>query len=138
MCLLRLPLGDRPFSIVARDELSAILVTREQRGVPHLLVVPVAHRETVIDLSDQEATAVILGVRDASWAIDKEYARPGIAIWQNNGIPANQAISHVHFHVAGTLENGGTSWGEVRELSIAETDIIAERIRTMLSRLSKP
>jgi hypothetical protein len=35
----------------------------------------------------------------------------------------------VHFHVAGTLEEGGTMWGEVPKLSVAETDAIAERLR---------
>jgi len=31
--------------------------------------------------------------------------------------------------VAGTLEEGGTRWGEVPKLSVAETDAIAERLR---------
>jgi histidine triad (HIT) family protein len=38
-------------------------------------------------------------------------------------------VAHVHFHVAGTLEEGGTRWGEVPKLSVAETDAIAERLR---------
>jgi histidine triad (HIT) family protein len=68
-------------------------------------------------------------VRNSARAIDAAYRRPGISIWQNNGEAASQSIRHVHFHVAGTLESGGTEWGRVDELSLTQTDRIAERIR---------
>ncbi len=61
--------------------------------------------------------------------LDRSYARPGIAVWQNNGVSAGQAIGHVHFRVAGTLDGGGTEWGRVPEISIEETDEIANRLR---------
>lgn len=117
--------GRRPYSVVARTNLIAVLVTREQRGFPHLLVVPVVHRSTILDLSDSEIAALAVGVRTAAQAINDAYARPGIAVWQNNGIPAQQTIAHVHFHVAGTLPEGGTEWGEVAEESLEKTDEIA-------------
>jgi len=48
--------------------------------------------------------------------------------WQNNGVPAQQAISHVHFHIAGTFKNVGTEFGEVEEKSVEETGEIAKRL----------
>jgi histidine triad (HIT) family protein len=122
--------GTRPYTILARDEMTATLVTREQRGLPHLLVIPIAHRPIITDLTDDEAGAVLIAVREAARAIDRAFHRPGIVIWQNNGVTANQTISHVHFHVAGTLDDGGTDWGNVNELSVSETEHIAERIRS--------
>jgi histidine triad (HIT) family protein len=68
-------------------------------------------------------------IRHAARLVDAADRRPGIAIWQNNGLSANQAVAHVHFHVAGTLEEGGTRWDEVPRLSVAETDALAERLR---------
>lgn len=96
------------------------MVTQEQRGVPHLLVIPTAHRETLLDLSDVECAALMAEVRDTARAIDAAYHRPGISVWQNNGEPASQSIRHVHFHVAGTLDSGGTEWGGVPELSLGK------------------
>ena len=84
---------------------------------------------TILELSDAEASLVAIAVREAARAIDKAYAKPGIAVWQNNGVSAGQAINHLHFHVAGTLDGGGTNWGQVPELSVAETDAIADRLR---------
>ena len=121
--------GEKPYTILRRSELVAILVTREQRGVSHLLVVPVRHCPTILDLRDEESGALMTEIRQAARIVDAAERRPGIAVWQNNGITANQAVAHVHFHVAGTLEEGGTMWGEVPKLSVAETDAIAERLR---------
>lgn len=121
--------GDQPYTIVRRSDLVATFVTREQRGLPHLLVIPVQHRETILDLTDDEAAAVMREARDAARAIDTAFARPGIAVWQNNGVAAWQSIPHLHLHVAGTLEAGGTEWGPVQTIPVAATDEIAERIR---------
>lgn len=127
--------GRRPFTVAARTDLIAVLVTREQRGVPHLLVVPITHRETILDLSDSEIVAIALGVRAAAQAINDAFERPGIAIWQNNGVPAHQTIAHAHFHVAGTLPEGGTEWGEVSEVPLEQTEAIA---RILLPHLRLP
>ena len=121
--------GVWPYTTLWRRPLAAVLVTREQRGVPHVLVIPTRHLETILDLTDAEAAAVMEEMRKVARLIDRAYRRPGIAIWQNNGSPANQAIPHMHFHVAGTLEGGGTEWGPVIEISISETDAIATRLR---------
>lgn len=121
--------GARPFTFVAKNAMTAVLVTQEQRGKPHLLVIPIAHRETILDVSDIESSVLMIEVRNAARAIDSAYHRPGISVWQNNGEPASQSIRHVHFHVAGTLDSGGTEWGDVEELPLAETELIAQRIR---------
>jgi histidine triad (HIT) family protein len=119
----------RPYTVLSRTAETATLVTREQRGEPHLLVVPLRHVTTILELTDAEASAVAIAVREAAKAIDCAYSKPGIAVWQNNGVPAGQAIRHLHFHVAGTLKDGGTNWGRVKEISFSETDAIAERLR---------
>ncbi|WP_091675983.1 HIT domain-containing protein [Amycolatopsis marina] len=124
--------GLRPYTILGCDRLTATLVTREQRGISHLLVVPLRHCETILDLEDNEAAALMKAVRQAARAIDAADKRPGIAVWQNNGVPAHQTIPHVHFHVAGTLPGGDTERGRVRELSVVETDRIATRLRPFL------
>ena len=121
--------GARPYTVLSRTDQIATLVTREQRGVSHLLVIPIRHVVTILDLADEESGALMIGVREAARMIDRAEKRPGIAVWQNNGVSAGQAIGHVHFHVAGTLPDGNTERGKVPELSVADTNAIAERLR---------
>lgn len=128
--------GERPFSFIYRGDIVSILVTREQRGYPHMLVIPNRHVETILDVTDEEAEKLAVTVRDIAKAIESEFKPRGIAIWQNNGVPSSQSIAHVHFHVAGTLETGGTEWGDVPELSLVETDCIADKLRPLFSSYS--
>ncbi|MFS2137780.1 HIT family protein [Duganella sp. Dugasp56] len=120
--------GKRQYTILYKNERVAALVTREQRGVGHVLILPVRHVESILDIKDEEAAELLITIRNVAKAIDLAYGRPGISVWQNNGVPAGQAISHVHFHIAGTLEAGGTERGFVPEISIEETEAIASRI----------
>lgn len=120
--------GARPFSILYRNDLIAILVTREQRGVGHLLVIPVRHYPTLLESEPAERHMIMDALAWAADAIDATFECPGIAVWQNNGTAAHQAIPHLHFHIAGTLPEGGTDFGDVPELTVKQTDKIAARI----------
>jgi histidine triad (HIT) family protein len=124
--------GKRDYTILVRTRRTATLVTREQRGIGHLLVLPIDHVSSLLELDDRDGTAVMRALRRAARAIDGAYGRPGISVWQNNGLAAGQAIPHLHFHVAGTLPSGETERGPVDEISIEETDTIAALLRPYL------
>jgi histidine triad (HIT) family protein len=125
--------GQWPYTILAQDEMVAILVTREQRGIGHLLILPTAHRETIVDLLPEEGAAIMRVVIATSRAVLDAYQCEGLAVWQNNGAAAHQRVPHVHFHVAGTLPEGGTHFNEVPFLTVEDTDVIADRIRPHLA-----
>ncbi|UBU14901.1 HIT family protein [Nonomuraea gerenzanensis] len=120
--------GLSPVTVLERGEQVAILVTRWQRGPGHVLVIPVAHRPTILDVAPAEEQALMNAVRRAARAIAAAYDPGGVSVWQNNGAPAHQHVPHVHFHVTGTLPGGGTRSGEVPRLGLTETDEIAERL----------
>jgi histidine triad (HIT) family protein len=125
--------GERPYAIVSRSDLVVVMVTREPRGEPHALVVPQRHCETILGLTDEESAEVMLATRNTARAIEAVYCRDGIAVWQNNGISAHQAIPHVHVHVAGTLDEGGTDWGDVEEVPLSDAYAVADRLRPHLA-----
>ncbi|MEV4775216.1 HIT family protein [Microbacterium sp. LWH12-1.2] len=120
--------GTRPFTILCRNDLVAVLVTREQRGIGHLLVLPVRHYPTLLESDAPERHVMMDTLAWAASVIDATFERPGIAVWQNNGKAAHQAIPHLHFHIAGTIPGGGTDFDDVPELSVEQTNRIAEQI----------
>lgn len=124
--------GGRPYTIVDRDDVCALFVTWEQRGLGHVLVVPIAHRETILDLDQEESHALMSGTVRAARAIQAAFDPAGIVVWQNNGVPAHQSVPHVHMHVAGTIPGGRTIDGPVPRLSLLETEAIADRLRPHL------
>ncbi|MCA1711600.1 MAG: HIT domain-containing protein [Actinobacteria bacterium] len=121
--------GRRPYTILDRDEQVSTLVTRQQRGRLHVLVIPTAHRPTILDVQPCEYGALMSTVVRASRAIAAAVDAEGIAVWQKNGVADGQTIPHVHFHVAATLAEGGTAWGPVPTLSVEKTDELAEQLR---------
>lgn len=129
--------GKRPYTVLWREPGVAVLVTREQRGISHLLVIPSEHRSSILDVRPEEASALMLAIRDAAQTIADSDESEGLSIWQNNGRPAHQAIPHLHFHVAGTLPGGGTNFGEVPELTVRETDEIARRLAAYVPRAAQ-
>jgi histidine triad (HIT) family protein len=120
--------GRRSYSFVWREENVAVAVTREQRGVSHLIIFPTRHVSTLLELDDDIAGDLMLALRDAAVVIDRADSRPGISVWQNNGVAAAQTVGHLHFHVAGTLPEGGTDFGDVEEISLSEARAIAARL----------
>ena len=118
----------RPYTVLWREDRVAVLVTREQRGIAHLLILPTHHVPSLLHLAEEDAESMMIALRDAASTIDRAYERPGVAVWQNNGVAAHQAIAHLHFHVAGTLPGGGTDFGDVPELTVAATDEIGHRL----------
>lgn len=121
--------GVRPYVFLWREPQVAVAVTREQRGVSHLLVFPTSHTPTLLDLESEVGLDLMLALRDAAVTIDRADGSPGVAVWQNNGAPAGQAIGHLHFHVAGTLPGGGTNFGDVEEISLQAAEEIAQHLR---------
>ena len=123
-------LAGRPaYTVLDRNEDVATLVTRQQRGRLHVLVIPVAHRPTILDVQPHEHAALMSTVVRAARAIAAAVDAEGIAVWQKNGVANGQTVPHVHFHVAATLPDGGTAWGEVPTLAVEKTDQLAEQLR---------
>lgn len=70
-----------------------------QFGRGHLLVITTRHAATILDLDQDEATAVMQQVHRLTGAIARSLDPAGINIFQNNGVMAGQSIPHYHVHI---------------------------------------
>lgn len=58
-----------PYTILTRTPHIAVLVTREQRGVAHVLVIPILHVPSIIGLTDWQMSELGKGVRNIAHVI---------------------------------------------------------------------
>jgi histidine triad (HIT) family protein len=69
-------------------------------GMPgHSLVVTRRHVETVLDLTEAEASALAVAVVRTARMLRAALDPDGILVQQNNGVAAFQSVPHIHFHV---------------------------------------
>jgi histidine triad (HIT) family protein len=66
--------------LLSGDDLVAVLAPHQQRGRGHLLVIPVAHRVTILELTTDEQAAVMNTVVRASEALIGAFDPEGIAV----------------------------------------------------------
>ena len=65
----------------------------------HVLVMPLRHRETFIEVPDEELDDLIRAIKVVSKAIVRSLNPPGFNIFSNNGRAAGQSVFHFHFHI---------------------------------------
>jgi histidine triad (HIT) family protein len=68
-----------------------------ERGA--LLVVPIAHAATVMDLDPAQVATVHVEAARLGRALTRAYGCIGLNIFQNNGLDAGQHVPHFHVHV---------------------------------------
>ena len=98
-----------------------------QKG--HSLIMPKAHYEKVIDMSDDAVGKLFSMVPKIARGIIAATGADGFNIGQNNGRSANQIIPHVHVHIIPRYNKVGNPW--TRRMITNENDLndLAKKIR---------
>src|ERR687895_357788 len=95
------PLRDEEHHVIFRTELVAFLQAPAHQGaLKHSgIIIPLEHRETVFDLTEQELLATFrLLTRVREW-MDARFAPDGYNVGWNCGRVGGQEIFHAHMHV---------------------------------------
>ena len=118
---------------VIDDELAFAFVAPRPIQPGSLLVIPKRHALTMLDISDDELTAVMRMVRRLSVALTAVLDPVGLNVFQNNGVVGYQTVAHFHVHIVPRYpDDGGTFRPPQELLSIAERADLASRLRTHL------
>lgn len=98
-----------------------------QKG--HSLVMPKAHHEKIIDMSDDDVGKLFSMVPKIARGIIAAIGADGFNIGQNNGRSANQIIPHVHVHIIPRYNKVGNLW--TRRMITNDIDLgdLAKKIR---------
>ncbi len=88
----------------------------------HSLVIPRRHATSLLELTDEELSDIILTARRVAAAARDATGSPAFNILQNDGRAAGQVIQHVHVHVIPRHSGDGFAFGW-RQLSYKEGEM---------------
>lgn len=87
--------------LVYQDEHVLVFIACDGFGphAGHAMITPVAHREALYDLDDDQLTTISLFSRHVALAIKLAWNPPGTSVRQHNEPAGNQHVWHYHQHV---------------------------------------
>lgn len=95
----RLIAGNIPSAIVAEDAQTLAFMDLGQVNPGHVLVALRRHAATLLDLTPDEAAAVMRTAHRVALAIRAAFDPPGLTLLQANGREGDQTVFHFHMHV---------------------------------------
>ena len=107
-CEIILGRADR-WNVIEQTELTLTVLNGRQYEVGQCIVVPIRHAPTLLELSDDEAAAVMSSAKRLTAVMMKAFAPDGVLLYQNNGLGSAQEVPHFHLHVVPRRE--GSDWG---------------------------
>jgi len=97
--------GEIPATILHRDDQVAVIADISPQAPEHLLIFPVRHIPTTLDLTaDDDALVGHIYRVAAKIAGEKGFAESGFRIVNNCNADGGQTVWHLHFHLLGGRE----------------------------------
>src|SRR3954471_4568876 len=96
-----------PAAVVYEDELTIAFMDAGQVNPGHVLVPPKGHAETLYDLDDAQAGALLRAAVRVARAIRTAFQPQGLSVYQANGKAAWQSGLHYHMHLLPRHEADG-------------------------------
>lgn len=129
----RLIAGEIPSSRVYEDEHTLAFMDLGQVNPGHVLVAVRRHAATVLDITPDEAAAVMRTARRVAIAVKSAFDPPGMTLLQANGKEGDQTVFHFHMHVLPRHADDGVALAWPRKDPPRERiEDYAARIRAML------
>ena len=129
----RLVSGDIPSAKVYEDALTIAFMDLGQVNPGHVLVATRRHAATLLDITAEEAAAVMQTAQRVAQAVQAVFDPPGLTLLQANGREGDQTVFHFHMHVVPRHGGDGIALSWPRKEPGAEVlRGYAERLRAAL------
>ncbi len=96
-----------PSHLIYEDEHALAFLDIHPRAPGHVLVIPKAHAETVMDLSDEAVGMFFSAVKNVDRLLVAKLKPDGVTIGINQGAASGQEVAHVHVHLMPRFKNDG-------------------------------
>lgn len=129
----RIIAGEIPAAFVGRGEGWAAFLDTRPLFHGHVLVVPAAHRETLLDVDEAELAAVMGAARRVAAAVVTALGCQGTFVAMNNKV--SQSVPHLHVHVVPRTKGDGLKgffWPRTKYKTDDEMAAVAAKIGAAL------
>ena len=121
--------GEIPCAKVHEDDMTFAFMDAGQVNPGHVIVALKRPAETLLDLSEDEASALFRSVRKVAVAVQNAFTPDGLTILQANKPAGWQTVPHIHVHVLPRHDNDGVGLEWPRnEPSLEELKNLAQRL----------
>ena len=107
--------GDIPCAKVYEDEFAYAFMDAGQVNPGHVIVAAKRPAETLLDLSQEEASGIFAAVRKIAGAVQDTFEPEGMTILQANKPAGWQTVPHFHVHVLPRHTDDGVTLGWPRK-----------------------
>ncbi|GAA1255148.1 HIT family protein [Sphaerisporangium rubeum] len=128
--------GDLPAAVVLDDGVVAAFLDNRPLFKGHVLVVPVIHAETLVDLPPEDVGPYFTRVRAVAAAVETGLGAAGSFVAMNNRV--SQSVPHLHTHVVPRRPKDGLRgffWPRTKYDSDDEAAEYAARVRDGLGEI---
>ena len=130
----RLVAGEIPAARVYEDALTIAFMDIGQVNPGHVLVATRRHAATLLDITPEEAAAVMQTAQRVARAVQAVFDPPGLTLLQANGREGDQTVFHFHLHVVPRHAGDGIGLSWPRKEPAAEVlEGYAAQLRGALS-----
>lgn len=130
----RLLSGELPCAKVYEDDLVFAFMDAGQVNDGHVIVATRRPCETILDASEDEATALMRAAQRIARAVQAEFQPEGLTILQANRPAGWQTVPHLHLHVLPRWAGDGVDLGwPRREPGLERLRELADRIAPRLA-----
>ena len=125
--------GQLPAAKVYEDKFALAFLDVRPVNPGHTLVISKTHKKDLLDLSEEEASNLMMTIKKITPAILKAVNANSFNLGLNNGPESGQIIGHVHFHIMPRHANDGHRlWQGESYANDQEMRDLAEMIRRIL------
>ncbi len=108
-CDLCVAASEERWKIIDESKHTLTVINPWQFEVGQCCVITRRHVATLLDLSAQECSDIMVSAKRVAEALVRAYRPLGILTFQNNGVYSGQETPHFHFHVV--PRQPGSDWG---------------------------
>jgi diadenosine tetraphosphate (Ap4A) HIT family hydrolase len=100
---------DPTWAVIDVCAYTVTVINPYQFEVGQCCVVTRRHVGTLLEITDEEASAILSAAKRVAIALVNAYRPLGVLTFQNNGVYSGQEVPHYHFHVV--PRQPGSDWG---------------------------